>query len=367
MGSGPVTQQPAAVMDDEAQEADLVSLGTGAEVRSAARPTRPSGTAESAPLVVVDPAPAAPAILPGEVAVSEPREVTPEPVPAVPAAHLRDPSIPRTIQRLDKAKKGALAWLVEQQQPDGSWLGPGRSRDGLEQPEVALAMRLRVTALALHALTVNLSTEEGVPMAAAADRASSWILSLQDEKTGSIGTREGPGAVLDHALATYALGEQLARVPSEAGTKGLEAALDYLAGLKPADVFTVPAGRDEVEAWRLKALKDTTPRLRALFNPKTRQEQLKLTQNFTNWRYLIYNAYGQELGAHDGFAALTRDLSGTSRSRNAEWVDQQLDEFLSRDESGAFDPDYDHHEPIGRTGATALFGIALGIVREGLF
>ena len=168
-------------------------------------------------------------------------------------------------------------------------------------------------------------------MAGAVHSAQAWLMAQQDAESGLIGVREGDGALLDHALATYSLGELHVRRPSEASAGALDLALRYLESLNPSDHFALSDAHNDVEAERVEFWRSTTKRLRALFDAKTREEQLALSANFMDWRYLIYSAYSREIGAHDTFATLTYSIEQFAPSENAAWVEEQLDDFLTED------------------------------------
>lgn len=362
----PEQERPVEAVDGLEEDVELVAIeGTfdarAEAVRGEAQQAAMAPPAEAQPMELVAPTPALVAPEAAKSAAVEP------PVEPIPAAHLRHPFIPRAIQRLDGAKKDAMAWLVEQQGPEGSWSGAPRSEAGEDQPELAHAMRVRVTAFALHALTLYSASKEGAGYQAPIQLAQAWLIAQQDPESGRIGAREGEAGTLDHALATFSLGELHVRHPSEANAKVIESALLHLESLDPVAHLAADELSKDAQARRVERWHSTLARLRALFDLKTREEQLKLSANFTHWRYLLYTAYSHEFGAHDGFATLTYSIGQFSPAKNAAWVEEQLDAFVTEDESGAFESESYHHADLGRNGVTALVGIMLGIAREGLF
>lgn len=129
----------------------------------------------------------------------------------------------------------ASAWLVQQQQPDGSWLpgadpvpmkpapGGGVSDDefwdevlGGGSPDLVPEAKAKarpgedvyavgVTGLALLSLCADGQLGEDAPHRKAALRAAGWLLAQQDAETGCIGNRVGFAFLYDHAIATLAL------------------------------------------------------------------------------------------------------------------------------------------------------------------
>lgn len=157
-----------------------------------------------------------------------------------PLAPLQEAPATRTAEefasRARAAAARASAWLVRQQQPNGSWLpgaepvpmkpapgGGGVSDDAFWDevlsggtpdlaPEATPKKRsgedvytVGVTGLALLSLCADGQLGAEAPHRSAALRAAGWLLSQQDEKTGCIGDRAGFAFLYDHAIATLAL------------------------------------------------------------------------------------------------------------------------------------------------------------------
>ena len=154
------------------------------------------------------------------------------PLQEAPATRTADES----ASRAQAAAARASAWLVRQQQPNGSWLpgaepvpmkpapgGGGVSDDAFWDevlsggtpdlaPEATPKKRsgedvytVGVTGLALLSLCADGQLGAEAPHRSAALRAAGWLLSQQDEKTGCIGDRAGFAFLYDHAIATLAL------------------------------------------------------------------------------------------------------------------------------------------------------------------
>lgn len=128
----------------------------------------------------------------------------------------------------------ASAWLVAQQQPDGSWkpsaapVAVGKTPNGLTDDEFwdevlkggtpateedapagpdrgQDVYSVGVTGLALLSLCANGQAAEGAAHRAAVEKATGWLMAQQDTASGLIGQRLGFAFVYDHAIATLAL------------------------------------------------------------------------------------------------------------------------------------------------------------------
>lgn len=204
-----------------------------------------------------------------------------------PLAPLQGAPEPRTADesasRARAAAARASAWLVRQQQPNGSWLpgaepvpmkpapgGGGVSDDAFWDevlsggtpdlaPETTPKKRsgedvytVGVTGLALLSLCADGQLAAEAPHRSAALRAAGWLLSQQDEETGCIGDRAGFAFLYDHAIATLALlavHREDAGVSFDLSADANDAAVALAPRLQSALDF-IERGRNPYRVWR---------------------------------------------------------------------------------------------------------------------
>ena len=214
---------------------------------------------------------------PGVLAPALPPLASPQEAPASRAAD-------EPASRARAAAARASAWLVRQQQPNGSWLpgaepvpmkpapAGGVSDDAFWDevldggtPDLAPEAAPRdepgedvyavgVTGLALLSLCADGQLGEDAPHRDAALRAAGWLLSQQDEETGCVGDRVGFAFLYDHAIATLALlavhradADVSLKLPGDA--KATPAAVSLAPRLQSALSFIARA-RNPYRVWR---------------------------------------------------------------------------------------------------------------------
>lgn len=153
-----------------------------------------------------------------------------------------------TAKRTAAAKQAIVAagrWLATHQEPTGHWDADGFDRlchecDGHGGP----ANDIGVTSLATMALMAAETNGESAA-AAAIDRASAFLLSVQDKGDGCIGAKSGQHFMYGHMLASLALGKLEARARDLQRGKTLQQAVDFIL-----------RARNPYQAWRYSAKPD---------------------------------------------------------------------------------------------------------------
>jgi hypothetical protein len=165
---------------------------------------------------------------PGEGATPTIQDPVPAPTAAAPAG-----AVP--IDRNEPMRKSrsavleAARWLALHQAPHGYWDSDGFGRGCGECEQRGQPLNdPGVTALAVMALieAERLGDSQAAP---GIDRASSYLVAIQDSEDGGLGSKAGQHFMYGHALATLALGKLEARKREPARGKALQKAADFLA------------------------------------------------------------------------------------------------------------------------------------------
>lgn len=277
--------------------------------------------------------------------------------------------------RADRGAASGVDWLVRHQGDDGSWDADGfGTDDDFRWPESArgeLDADVRVTSLALLALLEDghtlLQGEHTTPV----KRAAVWLIDRQDEETGQLGERVGLAGTVDHAFATFALGELFAADRIVLTGVKHRRALTHLEDAARSHAAEVAAlsgiGEDLArEMWLLHV-----GRMRAYVDVETRRAmrlEPRSTCGTLEWRWAIHTHIAGNSDAQDVFANYTvESLRRSSDARIAAWSRELHDLQLQEgDARGAFLSPDQRHRSIGAVGTTALSVIALVNVADRL-
>lgn len=195
-------------------------------------------------------------------------------------------------------------------------------------------------------------------------RATRWIANQRDRDTGCIGERSGLAGVLDHALATLAIGEVNASDRSVLVVRMHGKALTYLddMGVMHApDVGSMQGLSKEVvlERWI-----ETSDRMGAYSSAESRRAMRVAGDNTLVWRWRIHTTFAGSDDAQDVYAGYTHEVLAYSSNARIEATSDEL--FRAQLEDGSFDSSDPRHAELGRVGTTALHVIALAILADRL-
>lgn len=272
--------------------------------------------------------------------------------------------------RADEGTEDALKWLAAQQNPDGSWNASGKLDPAVYEADETVAMRtnteVRVTSLALLAFVEDGHSLVSWPYGGAVRRAADWLASMQDAESGRIGSRAGTAGALDHAYATFALGEVLHASDSEELREVHRASLAALLERKNTGA-PLMAVEEEIDiATAIERWDAAVSELESCLEPLARKAMIDAGRNTLTWRYVLHHAFGEGNGAHDIFASFTATVMQRSSAGNAERQTNEIlrDQIIEGPSKGSFQSTDARHGPIGPVGVTALHAICLSIAAD---
>jgi len=161
---------------------------------------------------------------------------------------------PANVESPRKAIEAGISWLTKHQSPEGYWdvneYWINNTAGGTACPQGAGAhvSDVGITALALMALVHDERTVKKGTHATSILRATKWLISAQDEKSGLLCEQLGVTFLYDHAIATAALAETLTLCKGKKHFEELP--VDDLKETLQAALLVIQKSRNPKGVWR---------------------------------------------------------------------------------------------------------------------